>query len=101
MSTVYLLRELAMVLAMAFTLVLWGRIPAPRRRLFRLLGLLCLVELAVELIGFGLRVSQRNSGVHYNVYVLVEFILVLAMLHDQRPRWCPVLLAALVVGAVR
>lgn len=98
MSTVYLLRELAMALAMVLTLVLWMRIPRPRSRLFRLLGLLCLVELLVELIGFGAKITETHLTLQYNAYILFEFLVVLAMLKDQRPHWRGVLGVALAIG---
>lgn len=77
----------AMLLAMCIALGFWFRVPAPRNRLFRTLGLLIALGISVEVIGFLLNLHGTSTATMYNVFVLVECFVVLRMVALVHARW--------------
>lgn len=61
------------------SVVLWWRIPAPRRRLFAILGPLLHASLVLECYGLWSTIDCTNTSPWYNGYQLLEFGLVLWM----------------------
>jgi hypothetical protein len=94
MSTTDIL-SLILVGALALTVFLWWRIPEPREPLFRRAGLLFGLALALEMGGMITRQWCWNNTPVYNVFQLVEFILLLVLLTTAVPG---LRTAALVVG---
>jgi len=87
---------------MSIALVLWMRIPVPRRPAFRVVGLLIGAGLLVELVGAALAMRSVNNVVLYNVYGLVDCLMVLWICYLMVPARVLVVAigAALVVSAM-
>jgi hypothetical protein len=88
----YHLRELLMLAAIGAAFAGFLRIQRPRPRLFRLGGALIALAFLVEVIGYVTKVQQAINAPFYNSFIVLEFLLVLAMVHAQQPAWNKVLL---------
>ena len=93
-----LLRATLLLSSLVLTLVLCGCLPQPRHRVFRLLGLLAILAFGVEVTGTLTTLQHINNSVLYNIFTLVEFLLVLLMVRAHAPQWSNALLAGAAVG---
>jgi hypothetical protein len=75
----------------------WPRSPH-RKPFFQRLFLLVLLAWFVEAIGILTSELDVHNVVLYNVYAIVEFILLLDMVRLLRPRWWPGLCVAVILG---
>lgn len=66
--------------------VLWWRIPPPRRPVFVRLGALLHAVLVLEAYGLWASIQCINTSPYYNAYQVLELALVLAMSWDVLPR---------------
>lgn len=94
----YHIRTLLTLAAIGAALLLFFRIPQPRSRLFRLVGVLCTAALAVELYGYATALPHQLNVLAYNAFILLEFVLVLVMVRVQQSGWKWVLLAVALIG---
>lgn len=94
----YHLRELLMLAAIGAALVAFLGIRRPRPRLFRLGGALIALAFLVELVGYVTKLLQEVNAPYYNSFILLEFLLVLAMAQAQQPAWGKALLLVAVLG---
>ena len=94
----YHLRELLMLAAIGAAFAGFLRIQRPRPRLFRLGGALIALAFLIELIGYVTKIQQEINAPFYNAFIVLEFLLVLAMAHAQQPDWGKVLLLVAAVG---
>ena len=79
------LRTLLMLAVMGVALALHYRIRSPRPRLFRLSAVLTALACAVELAGYASAMLRWNNVLVYNVFIALEFLLVLALVNAQQP----------------
>lgn len=96
--TLFHLRTLLMLSAIAAAFLFFLLIPQPRSRVFRLGGLLTAMAFATELYGYVSGLSYQNNVIVYNAFVLVEFVLVLQMARVQQPGWSKWLVGAALLG---
>lgn len=80
------LRVLLVLTAIAAAWLLQARIPPPRPRVFRMLGVLIASAFALELYGYLSGLRHATNVLAYNVFLVFEFVLVLVMVGVQQPR---------------
>jgi hypothetical protein len=91
---------LLMIATMALAWWQWLRMRGPRNRVFQILGIIILLALVMELSGITAVHMLVNITWAYNLFGLVESLLLLAMTGALFPRWRTVLAgSALVVLA--
>ena len=94
--------RILLLLSMSIALVLWMRIPVPRRPAFRVVGLLVGGGLLMEITGAALASRSVNNTALYNGYALVDCLIALWICYLMVP--ARIILvgigAALVVGAM-
>ncbi|MCB0795439.1 MAG: hypothetical protein KDB88_11940 [Flavobacteriales bacterium] len=89
----------ALLLAsIAYALFQWSRTGAPRRPLFRLLGVLLALVLGVELAGAWTSRTGVNNSLMYNAFLPIEYAILLAMVAMVRPRWRGAVITAAIAG---
>lgn len=96
--TLFHIRTLLMLAAIAAAFVLFLLMPKPRARVFRLAGLLTAAAFVTELYGYVSGLSHLTNVAAYNAFVVVEFVLVLLMARAQQPVWGRALAAVAVLG---
>lgn len=92
--------SILVVLSVLAAVVLWWRIPAPRRPLFIRLGVMLHTVLALECYGLWASILCINTSPIYNAYQLPELMLVLGMGWSVLPRGRGWYLAAAAGGVV-
>jgi len=90
--------NLPLILSVALALTFALRIPAPRGPFFRRLLALLIVALAVEIYGAITGSLNIPNVVVYNIYVAVEFTILMDLVRLIRPRWRTVLLVITAAG---
>ncbi|MCB9170002.1 MAG: hypothetical protein H6594_06580 [Flavobacteriales bacterium] len=84
-----MLRGLPILVAIVLALIACAGIPRPRGRVFTLLGVGLLAALIVETFGmWGLVVRPEVPNMYaYNLYMAVELVVLLLLLHAHKPAW--------------
>lgn len=70
-----------MLSSITWAVVAWRRLPPPRTTALRLLGVQLCVALVVEVLGTVLSLNHAPNAWLYDLYIVVEFILLLGMAH--------------------
>lgn len=94
----YHLRTALMLLSISIALVAFARMRSPRPRAFLLTGLIAVLALPTEALGYWTTLRHINNSVLYNVFTWLEFLVLLAMVHAQHPLWRNTLVGVGVLG---
>ena len=93
-----MVRTLIMLAVMILAFVAVLRVPRGRWSLTGLVGLLTGLAIAVEVGARFLVLSGSSNNILYNVFIPLEFLLVLLLLYRVRPRWRAFWVAGASVG---
>lgn len=91
-------RAIALLVFMAAAAFTAWRIPAPRGPFFTRYLALILLAIGVELIGLLTSQLGIRNAIMYNLYVMIEFSIMLSLVRLIRPRWRTVLWLVGVLG---
>lgn len=81
--TLYNLRTIAMLGSMVLALLAWWSIRPPRQRANDVTALIAALAIPVEIGGYLSTLHEQNNSVSYNLFVCVEFLLVVRMVYDR------------------
>lgn len=86
----------AIALALLVLALLWRNAP----RAFRLVGAVTVLALPLEVLGYWSTLHRTNNAPAYNTFAWVEFLLLLLLVRDQRPRWRSAIGAVAIIGTL-
>jgi phosphate starvation-inducible membrane PsiE len=93
--------SLLMIISIAIALWQWALLPRPRSRPFVVVGIIIIAALIVEVIGLITNYFNINNNVPYNLFGLLEALLVIHFIGLLRPAWKWLLaaMASIIVSA--
>ena len=90
--------QIRLLAALGLALLACQRLPTPRPRMLRVAGLLTGIALAVETVAFLISLPKLNNTAVYNLFLPLEFLLVLTIIRALRQVSGRYILAALLLG---
>lgn len=96
----YHFRTALMLMAIGLAVLLFMRIRSPRPKVFVFIGLVAAIALPVEMLGYWTTLHHFNNAPLYNIFTWLEFLLLVAMVHGQRPLWRNTLVCIALLGTV-
>lgn len=96
--TLFHVRTVVMILAIALAFATFLLIPRPRPVAFRVIGLITGLALVSEVMSYSLSIRVQNNTWVYNIFTTVEFLLLMRMALRLRPAWRFWLVGGVVVG---
>lgn len=92
------LRQIVLLIAIGLALASYQRIPKPRARVLRVAGLLTGMALVLEVVAFALALPKLNNTYLYNMFIPLEFLFVLSIIHALRQVSGRFILVSLLIG---